>query len=138
MSTNETDERAELLAAMRAKRRKNVVWLVGAAFLAVGLWVASSRVAARGSATDGEPAVARLTAVRDGRCWVGVRHSRCYHLDFEVLPARGAPFPADVDVNIEDRFASRLQVGSRLRVFRDRNDPHKVFVDTQALGQPLP
>lgn len=139
MSTpGEEGAHEELRAHLRAKRRKGIAWFVGGATVFVILWIALGRAAGLGSATDGTPAVARINAVRDGRCMVGVRHSRCYHLDLEVLPVEGPPFPSALDVNIEDRWAFRVQVGSRVRVLRDRKQPDKVYLDTQALANPPP
>lgn len=91
--------------------------------IAAGLWFTANRGTAERS--DGIPAVARVLRADDGSCIVGAKRHHCYRLSFEVLPEGEPPFLSHLDVNVPDRWASRIQPGSLVWVVRDRESPRR-------------
>ncbi len=115
-----------------------IVWLVVAA--GVGVFVLSMFALRKGTASlaDGEPAIARVERAGDGSCLIGGRNEHCYRLEFTVLP-KGAPtFRAILDVNVEDRWASRIQPGSYVWVIRNLEKPTEVALALDAFQNPAP
>jgi hypothetical protein len=107
---------------------------------ALGLLAASWFALRRGTATraDGEPAIARVERAGDGSCIVGGQREHCYRLDLSVLPKAGEGFRTSLDVNVPDRWASRIQPGAYLWVVRDREDPKAVSLAIDAFDEPAP
>lgn len=123
----------------RTRRSAQWPWLllpVGFALLFFGAW----RVAAmgRGGPEDGTPALARVLRAGDGNCWVGAKRQHCYRLELELHADDAAPRAVSLNVNIEDRFAYRVQPGAWLRVIVARDAPDTVFIDAEALAAPAP
>jgi hypothetical protein len=114
------------------------VWLVVAGVL--GLLAISLFALRRGTASraDGEPAIARVERAGDGSCIVGGQREHCYRLEFSVLPKGGEVFHATLDVNVADRWASRIQPGSYVWVVRDRKNPKEVSLAVEAFDEPAP
>lgn len=142
---HESDERIlgamEALEAQRkAKQRRNLLWVAGVFVVVIPLMLLAFAFSDAGTATeqDGTPAVARIDRAADGNCTVGVKRSHCYRLHFTVYPDNEPPFPAQIDVNVEDRWASRIQPGSNVWVIRDKDDPKKVYLNVEAFSKPAP
>jgi hypothetical protein len=112
--------------------------LVAVAFAGLAMLAFRSANQNRGTAADGTPAVARVLRAGDGSCVIGVHAQHCFGLKLEVHPGAGPAFETTVDVNIEDRWASRVQPGSWLTVVRDRSTPPKVLIDVGAFADPAP
>jgi hypothetical protein len=114
------------------------VWLVVAAVL--GLLALSLLTLRRGTAAraEGEPAIARIDRAGDGSCWVGGKREHCYRLEFSVLDRAGGVFRATLDVNVADRWASRVQPGAYVWVVRDRENPKEVSLAVEAFEEPAP
>lgn len=87
---------------------------------------------------DGIPAVARIARADDGSCIVGVKHHHCYGLSFEVFPQGEAPFTSHLDVNVPDRWASRIQPGSFVWIVRSHEDKSQVSLAVDAFAEPPP
>ncbi len=87
---------------------------------------------------DGTPAVARVDRHGEGACWVGFKGSTCLLLRITVFPDGEEPFRAAVEVNVDDRWLSKVQPGSFVRIVRDRDDPSKVYLNTEALPSAAP
>jgi hypothetical protein len=121
--------------------RKPSPWILVAATIvglgiAAGLWFTANRGTAERS--DGIPAVARVLRADDGSCIVGAKRHHCYRLSFEVLPEGEPPFLSHLDVNVPDRWASRIQPGSLVWVVRDRESPRDVSLALEAFAEPPP
>ncbi|MGC4067942.1 MAG: hypothetical protein QM784_25485 [Polyangiaceae bacterium] len=107
---------------------------------ALGLLAVSLFALRRGTATraDGEPAMARVERAGDGSCIVGGQREHCYRLDLTVLPKAGEKFRTTLDVNVPDRWASRVQPGAYIWVVRDREEPQTVLLALDAFEEPAP
>jgi hypothetical protein len=90
------------------------------------------------SRADGENAVALIERARDGACWVGGSREHCYRLEFLVFPKARRNFRASVDVNVPDRFASRIEPGSYVWVVRSADDGAEVKLALDAFEDPAP
>lgn len=134
-------ERVEgALAEARRGRRSRALWAAVVAVCAVVLMAVTFTMADRGRAipSDGVLAVARVERAPDGSCVVGERHSHCYGLELTVFPSDRAPYAAKVDVNVPDRWASRIQPGAFVRVVGDKTEPARVYLDIEAFAAPAP
>lgn len=112
--------------------------LLASAFAGLALFAFRSANRNRGTTADGTLELARVLRAGDGSCVVGVHAQHCYGLELEVHPKTGSAYDATVDVNIEDRWASRVQPGSWLTVVRDRSTPPKLLIDVEAFADPAP
>lgn len=101
----------------------------------LGIYVGHSGSAAK---AEGTPAVARVDRRGEGFCWVGFEGGSCLSLNLTVFPEEEAPFAAVVVVNVEDRWLSKVQPGSYVRVVRDREDPNKVYLNTESFPNAAP
>lgn len=116
-------------------------WVIASLVIGFGLLgVALNAISGSGVAerADGIPAVALVRRAADGSCVVGVKHQHCYRLTFEVLPEGEPMFVSELDVNVPDRWASRIQPGSYVWVVRDRAAPREVKLALDAFSEPPP
>ncbi|MGC4091256.1 MAG: hypothetical protein QM756_25940 [Polyangiaceae bacterium] len=124
---------------MHGTHKRKWLWFVvpvaGVALYLV-LWLVAD--SGRSPPADGLPVVARVVSSGDGNCVVGAKRQHCYHLRLELKPADQPAREVELDVNIEDRFASRVQAGAWLRAVQDRTNPERVFIDIDALSAPAP
>lgn len=137
------ERRATVEAAVaeeHRRRRKNLGWALGifSAVLVVMFLVFSLADQGSKGPADGISAIARVDRAPDGRCLVGEKRSHCFGLQLTVFPRDGRSYSAGLDVNVPDRWASRVQPGSFVKVVVDKRDPSKVFLDQDAFAQPAP
>lgn len=110
--------------------------VIGFGVIGLGLNAISGLgVAAR---AEGIPAVALVRHAADGSCLVGVKRQHCYRLTFEVLPEGEPSFVTHLDVNVPDRWATRVQAGSYVWIVRDREAPTDVKLAVEAFSEPPP
>lgn len=115
-----------------------VVWLIVAAvlgLLALSLTLLRSGTASR---SEGRPAVARIERTADGECLVGGQREHCFRLHFTVFPKGSDSFRTSLDVNVPDRWASRVQPGSLVWVVCDPNNPREVALAIEAFEEAPP
>lgn len=125
---------------MRPESRRVVVTVLVVAAGALGLLTLSLLALRQGTASraDGEAAIARVERAADGACLVGGHREHCYRLEFLVFPKGGAEFRAALDVNVQDRWASRVQPGSYVWVVRNGENPQEVALAVEAFQEPAP
>lgn len=125
---------------MQKPARRPWLWFVVVPSAAVAVYLLLWRVADAGRSppADGVPVVARVVRSGDGSCGVGAKRQHCYHLALELHGPDGTRRTAELDVNIEDRWAHRVEQGAWLRAVVDRQDPERVFVDVAAFDEPAP
>jgi hypothetical protein len=139
MSDNPTDDRSER-SSSEAQDSKRTLAIGAVVSLCLIVMAAAFYLSSRGSASasDGIPAIARVERSPEGACAIGVKHSHCYRLFLTVYPQNSSSFQAQLDVNVEDRFASRVQPGSYVYVVQDKSTPSSVYLNTDALSEPAP
>jgi hypothetical protein len=120
--------------------RHRWLWFAVVPSVAVAAYLLLWRVAESGRhpPANGVPVVARVVRSGDGKCGVGAKRQHCYRLALELHARDGAPRVAELDVNIEDRFAHRVQQDAWLHAVVDPVDPERVFVDVAAFNEPAP
>ena len=121
-------------------KKKSPTFIAAAIALPLCIGFGLSHVADRGTAErkNGIATVARIARADDGSCTVGIKHHHCYQLTFEVLPEDEPAFVSHLDVNVADRWASRIQPGSLVWVVRDRSAPRDVALAVEAFAEPPP
>lgn len=131
---------AEKTSSARTRSRKVLITVLFAGAGALFLLALSLSALRRGTAarSDGEPAIARVERATDGSCLVGGRNEHCYRLEFSVYPKGSATFRASLDVNVQDRWASRIQPGSYVWVVRSRENAADVALAVEAFAEPAP
>lgn len=130
----------QALAHERRRRRRFAVVFAAVAVICGLVFVALNAVAKRGRNTpsDGIRAVARIDRAQDGECGVGEKHAHCFRLFLTIDQGAAAAYAAQLDVNVADHWASRVQPGSLVTVVIDRTDRTKVYLDVNAFTLPPP
>ncbi len=137
------ERRAKIMEALvheRQRRRRFIVVFVAIFVLAGLLFVGLNIIAKRGRTlpANGIHAVAFIDQAQDGNCVIGEKYAHCYRLFLTVHQRALSPYAAQLDVNVADRWASRIQPGSLVSVVIDRTDNTKVYLDVAAFALPPP
>lgn len=137
------ERRAKIMALVAQERKKQCRVLAGILFVfalgGVAFWQLNG-IAKRGRTlpANGVRAVAHIDRTQDGHCVVGEQHAHCYRLFFTIHQPTASPYAAHLDVNVADRWASRIQPGALVSVVIDPADSAKVYLDVDAFGSPPP
>lgn len=130
----------QMLAHERRRRRRFAVFFAALAVICGVVIFALNTIAKRGrnAPSDGIRAVARIDRAQDGDCGVGEKHAHCFRLFLTIDQGAAAAYPAQLDVNVADHWASRVQPGSLVTVVIDRTNRNKVYLDVNAFTLPPP
>jgi len=130
----------EALAQERRRRRRFAVLFMVIFALCVVAFLGLNVIAKRGRTLpdNGISAVAHIDRAQAGNCGVGEKHAHCYRLFLTIHQPASSPYAAQLDVNIADRWASRIQPGAVVSVVIDPADSAKVYLDVNAFASPPP
>lgn len=119
---------------------KTAVWVISITVFLLAAVALDRRLGQRNIATDadGTSAPAQVRRAGDGSCLIGYKATHCYALTLQVHPPGGAPFVTTLDVNVENRWASRVQPNQWVSVVLLREAPHDVALNLEAFALPPP
>lgn len=130
----------QAVAHERKRRRRFVIFFALLGVVCSLVFVGLNMIAKRGRnlPADGIRAVARIDRAVDGACGVGEKRAHCFRLFLTIEQGEAQPYAAQLDVNVADRWTSRVQPGSLVTIVIDRADRNKVYLDVDAFVLPPP
>lgn len=113
------------------------IWIV-LLVVVVGFIVWIEHVSNQNVATAGRRRLRAGRGLARRRRLVGVSKSHCLGLKLRVHPPGAAAFERTLDVNVKDRWASRVQPGQWVSVILLRDPPGAIGLDLDAFAAPAP